>query len=106
MKQNKLVYEREEVSMDSSTVQYAGFIVAALILVWAVIEINRRYFMRRKTRMRSLDTWIHLETEQPAAAEEGQPAGDEDDETAEGREQDLQSRARQNGHYSESKRTL
>jgi hypothetical protein len=105
MEQNKLVYEREEASMDSSTVQYAGFIVAALILVWAVIEINRRYFRRRKARVRSLETWIHLDTDQPVAAEEGQPAGD-DDERAESREQDLQSRARQNGHYSESKRTL
>lgn len=94
--------------MNSSAVQYAGFIVAALILTWAVIEINRRYFRRRRVDARSLNTWVHLDTGQPGVTEEGQPASDdgEDVGTADSGEQDLQTRARQNGHYSESKKPL
>ena len=92
--------------MNSSAVQYVGFIVAALILTWAVIEINRRYFRRRRADVRSLNTWVHLDTGQPDAKEEGQPARDDDKETDDSGEQDLQTRARQNGHYSESKKPL
>jgi hypothetical protein len=92
--------------MNSSTVQYIGFIVAALILSWATIEINRRYFRRRKTDARSLNTWVHLDTGQSDAKEESLPASDDDEGTEESSEQDLQTRARQNGHYSESKKPL
>jgi hypothetical protein len=90
--------------MDSSTVQYAGFIVAALILIWATIEINRRFFRRRKTDARSINTWVHLDASQPDAdaPEESQPSNDEN--TTDSSEQDMRTRARQNGHYSESKR--
>ena len=91
--------------MDSSTVQYAGFIVAALILIWAVIEINRRYFRRRKVDARSLKTWVHLDASQPDAPEEHRLPAAEDD-TADSSEQDAQARARQNGHYSGSKRSF
>jgi hypothetical protein len=92
--------------MNSSTVQYAGFIVAALILSWAAIEINRRYFRRRRGDVRSLNTWAPLDTGQPDATEESLSASDDDEDTAESGEQDLQTRARQNGHYSESKKPL
>jgi hypothetical protein len=91
--------------MDNSTVQYAGFIVAALILIWGVIEINRRYFKRRKMDARSLSTWVHLDASQHDAPEDGQPAA-HDDATTDSSEQDMQTRARQNGHYSESKRAF
>ena len=91
--------------MNSTTVQYIGFIVAALILTWAVIEINRRYFRRRRTDVRSINTWVHLDTGQSQTTEEGLPAAD-DEETENSSEQDLQTRARQNGHYSESKKAL
>ena len=90
--------------MDPSTVQYAGFIVVALILIWAAIEINRRYFRRRKADMRSINTWVHLDASQPDAAEDGQPAKNID--ATDSGEQDMQTRARQNGHYSESKRAF
>ena len=91
--------------MNSIAVQYAGFIVAALILIWGVIEINRRYLRRRKMDPRSLKTWVQLDTSQPNAHEEGQPAAIEED-TIDNSEQDMQTRARQNGHYSESKRAF
>ena len=92
--------------MNSSAVQYAGFIVAALILTWAVIEINRRYFRRKRGDVRSLNTWVQLDTGQPGATEEGLAASGDDVNTDDSGEQDLQTRARQNGHYSESKKPL
>ena len=88
--------------MDFMIVQYIGFIVVALILIWAVIEVNRRFERRRKIDLRSSHTWIHLDANRPDAPEEAQSApGDETPDTI---EPDLQTRARQNGHYSESKR--
>ena len=92
--------------MNSSAVQYIGFIVAVLILSWAVIEINRRYFRRRKMDVRSLNTWVHLDTAQPDAPDDSSPTGDAGTESGESSEQNLQTRARQNGHYSESKKPL
>lgn len=88
--------------MNPSTVQYAGFIVAALILIWATIEINRRYVRRKKTDVRSIDTWVQLDASQPDAPEADQPADDAD--ATDKSEQNMRTRARQNGHYSESKR--
>ena len=90
--------------MDNSAVQYAGFIIAALIIIWGVIEINRRYFRRRKMDARSLNTWVHLDASQPEAPADSPPAGE--DEAPDDSEQDIQTRARQNGHYSESKRAF
>lgn len=90
--------------MDNSAVQYAGFIVAALIIIWGVIEINRRYFSRRKMDARSLNTWVHLDANKPDAPEDTSPASD--DEAPDDSEHDIQTRARQNGHYSESKRAF
>ena len=91
--------------MDNSTVQYAAFIVAALILIWGVIEINRRFLRRKEMDARTLDPWVHLDASQPDAPEDGQPAPPTvDSEPADSSEQDMRTRARQNGHYSESKR--
>ena len=92
--------------MNASAVQYVGFIVAALILTWAVIEINRRYFRRRKADVRSLNTWVPLDTKQSDVAEESIPASEDDDETDASVEQNLRARASQNVHYSESKTSL
>ena len=91
--------------MDNSAVQYAGFIVAALILIWGVIEINRRYLRRRKMDARSLNTWVHLDASQPDTPEASPPPSHDDD-APDSSEQDIQTRARQNGHYSESKRAF
>ena len=92
--------------MDNSAVQYAAFIVAALILIWGVIEINRRYFRRRKMDARTLNTWVHLDASQPDAPEDGPPSPATDTEKMDSGEQEMQTRARQNGHYSESKRAF
>jgi hypothetical protein len=94
--------------MNPNAVQYIGFIVAALILSWGAIELNRR--RRRKANIGSLNTWVKLDTRRAADAddpEEALPVDDadeqEDDEQA---ESSIQTRAKQNGHHSESKKLL
>src|SRR5260370_23197786 len=40
-----------------------GFVVAALILGWAVVELNRRYFRQRKVdHLDPLSTWVKLDS--------------------------------------------
>lgn len=93
--------------MTTTAVQYIGFIVAALILIWGVIVINRRYFTPGKMNDRSLKTWVHLDASQPDAPQEAPPATPaNDDDPPPTSQQDMQTRARQNGHYSESKRAF
>ena len=48
--------------MNPDIVQYVVFIIAALILSWGVIELNKRYFGRRNVDVGSLNTWTNLDT--------------------------------------------
>ncbi|HYA99918.1 MAG TPA: hypothetical protein VED37_06845 [Ktedonobacteraceae bacterium] len=85
---------------------YLGFVVAALILGWAVFEISRRYFRQRRVEMRSPNTWVKLEptfesdVEKPLQDEDA----DEEEEAAQGA--NIYIRAKRNGHHSESKKLL
>lgn len=94
--------------MNPDVVQYIGFIVAALILTWGVIELNRRYFDRRKVDIGPLKTsWVNLDTHRADEAEESLPGDDaEEEEDDEKAESGIQTRAKQNGHQSESKNLL
>jgi hypothetical protein len=84
-------------------VQYLGFLVAVLILIWAAIEIGRRYYRREKIHNRAPNTWAKLDTTRARALEEEAPeAINEDEEDAS--EQSLHTRAQQNGHHLESKK--
>jgi len=106
MEKNKDLRMKGKVFMNPGAMQYVVFIIIALILSWAVIEINKRFFRRRKADIRSPGAWAHLDTGQPDAAEGSLPGSDGDKETDDGGEPDGQARARQNGHYSESKKPL
>lgn len=91
--------------MNFSLAQYLGFAVAALILIWAVIVINRRYFSRGRSDSQTLTPWVSLDVQRTDETEQAFPvAGEEDQEERD--ERDLQMRAKQNGHYSESKKPL
>ena len=83
--------------MDSMLVQYLGFIVAALILIWAVIVLNKHLSRRDTSDTRSFKSWVELDTKHPVAREEQvhQQGVEEDEEAPE-----LSIRARQNGHHS------
>ncbi len=91
--------------MSPTLVTYIGFIVAISILIWGVIELGRRWYARRSIHPQAMNTWVHLKpTSLARDAIENLSASAEDDE--EGSPQESRSRAQQNGHYSESKKTL
>ena len=92
--------------MDPRLVEYIGFVVAALILGWAVVELNRRYFRQRKVDIDPLSTWVKLDSAHADNAEEsllGEGTAEDQEETP---ERSLHTRAQQNGHHSESKKIL
>lgn len=89
--------------MDATIVQYLGFFVAVLILIWAAIEIGRRYSRRGKINKQAPHTWVKLDTTRARPIEEEPPEAtneDEDDPS----EQSIHTRAQQNGHHLESKK--
>ena len=111
--------------MNPTLAAYLGFVVAALILIWAVIEINQRFTRRKKIDARDLGNqgnWIKLDSTRINASEELLPtdvrdvsnatdATDASEDNDEGGKDDipepnLHTRAQQNGHYSESKKPL
>ncbi len=78
--------------MNPTVITYIGLFVAALILVWAVVEMGRRFYKRKKIDARVIRTWTPLE-----AASEIETESTTQDDTSPPRSQ-------QNGHYSESKK--
>jgi hypothetical protein len=96
--------------MNPTLAGYLGFVVAALILIWAVIEMGRRLTRRKRIDAQTLGTWVKLDSTRNVASEELPPAeNDEDDDDGDRDdipERSLHTRAQQNGHYSESKKPL
>jgi len=96
--------------MNPTVAGYVGFVVAALIIIWAVFEMGRRFTRRKKIDAQALDSWVQLDSTHATASEELLPVLDED--TNDDSDQDdvpesnLHTRAQQNGHYSESKKPL
>ena len=87
--------------MDLTVVQYAGFVVTALILIWAVIEINKRLYRRDKSQTEAPNHWAELDTKRLGAREEPPLQSSHahvDEEEAE-RAEELHTRAKQNGHH-------
>jgi hypothetical protein len=78
--------------MNPTVITYIGFFVAALILLWAVVEMGRRFYKRKKIDARVVRTWIPLQASTELETESTTP-----DDTSPPRSQ-------QNGHYSESKK--
>ena len=94
--------------MNLIIVGYLGFVVAALILMWAAFVLTSRYH-RKKISSKNLNTWVKLDATPLDSMEEplslsltADEDGDEDEE--ETSQQSLRTRAQQNGHYSESKK--
>lgn len=91
--------------MSPTLVTYIGFFVAISILIWGVIELGRRWYGRRSIHPQAMNSWVPLKpTSLDRDAIENLSASTEDDE--EDLRQDSRSRAEQNGHYSQSKKTL
>jgi hypothetical protein len=82
--------------MSPTVITYLGFFVATLIILWAGVEIGRRFYKRKKIDALVMHTWLPLQATSNAETEDGEP--DNISQT------DLHTRAQQNGHYSESKK--
>lgn len=95
--------------MNPMTAQYIGFVVVALILIWAVIELNRRISRRRLNERRPTQgPWLSLNprrvNDEEAAPVSPQPDSAESEDAFEDSDAEIHTRAKQNGHYSESKK--
>jgi len=85
---------------------YLGFVVTILILSWAALEVRARFVRRKKSDVKTMQTWIPLDSGRAAAIQEeplpllvAEESEQEDEEKS-----DLHIRAQQNGHYSPSKK--
>jgi hypothetical protein len=91
--------------MDPTVVQYVLFVLAALILIWAVIALNKRLYRRGSPKPGSPTTWMKLDTRRPEAREDPSPDALFDGDAAVDEEEiELHARARQNGHHAESQK--
>jgi len=97
--------------MNPTLVGYVGFVIVALIIIWAVFEMSRRFTRRKKIDTQALDTWVKLDSTHPDSAEElllraNDDNNDDDDDRDDIPESNPHTRSQQNGHYSESKKPL
>ena len=87
-------------------ITYLGFIVAVLILGWAIFEISRRYFRQRGIETKPLNTWVKFDSTFEDDLDKS-VAGEESDEQEESvSKANIHMRAQQNGYHSESKKLL
>ena len=89
--------------MDDLTLRYIAFVVAVLILIWGVIQLNQRLQRSRKGKPKELNTWTRFDAASPDTIEDLSPDVDYDDQV-ETPDADIHVRAKQNGHHSESKK--
>ena len=102
-----LIIKKGQWGMSPIIVTYFGFVVAALILIWGVAVLSRRYSGRRKADTNAPNTWVPLRPSVPARPDiMRDPIVSPDDDQDETANSDLHTRAKQNGHYSESKKPL
>src|SRR5258708_29664456 len=84
--------------MNPTLATYLGFVVAFVIILWSLVELNRRYFRRRRASKRMMHTWMPLN---PSSANSAEEQVVKTDAAEQGSMSDLQTRAQQNGHYSQ-----
>jgi len=89
--------------MDDLTLRYIAFVVAILILIWGVIQLNQRLQHSRKGEPKELNAWTRLDAASSDTIEDPSPDVDYD-EQVEVSEADFHMRAKQNGYHSESKK--
>jgi len=92
--------------MSPSLYEYLGFVVAAVILGWAIFEISRRYLRQRKVDKKPSNTWVKLDSSFKGDIEEALPDKESDEEEKSEAEANIQIRAQHNGYHSESKKLL
>lgn len=89
--------------MNDLTWKYIAFVVAVSILIWAVMQLNQRLQRHKRSNSGSLNTWIKLDATSSNTVEDTPEV--ESDDQEETPEPDMHVRAKQNGHYSRSKKS-
>jgi hypothetical protein len=92
--------------MNPTQIEYLGFVVAALILGWAIIEISRRYFRQRRADSKPLNTWVKLDSTFEGDINKSLLDVESDEEEESVSEANIQIKAQHNGYHSESKKLL
>jgi len=95
--------------MDPTVLRYIVFIVAALILIWAVFEMRTRLIRRKKLDVTPLNRWEKLDSTTPAHGIEERSMsfmGEEDKQEEQEEEADVHARAQQNGHFIPTQKKL
>jgi hypothetical protein len=90
--------------MNPTLIEYLGFVVAVLILGWAIIAIRRRYLRQRRVDSKPLNTWVTLDSTLEDDIEKSLSDEESDEESV--AEENIQIRAQHNGYHSESKKLL
>lgn len=88
--------------MSSTVVEYILFFLAAFILVWAVMALNRRLSRHDQSGFGTRNRWVKLDVRRADAREEPAKVFEDEGEDEEGAE--LHARASQNGHHAESQK--
>jgi len=78
---------------------FLGFVVAILIILWAVVVLVQRYVRHKKADTQARNVWVMLKPTPTKSIDD--VSHDEESESA--IDADLHKRAKQNGHYSQSK---
>ena len=92
--------------MNPTLIEYLGFVVAVLILGWAVFELIRRYSRQRRVESKPLNTWVKLDSTLADDIEGSLPEESDEEEEESVAEANIQIRAQHNGYHSESKKLL
>jgi hypothetical protein len=93
-------------SMDPMIVQYTLFILVALLIIGAVVALNRWLYRQNKPASGLPHTWARLDTRRSETREEALPSVLVDDDDEEEEEAELRVRARQNGHSANGHKPL
>lgn len=90
--------------MDPMIVQYALFILVALLIIGAVVALNRWLYRHNRPASGGPHTWVKFDVKRPDAREEVLPGSVFDDDEEE--EAELHVRAKQNGHHADGPKPL
>ena len=93
--------------MDPIFVTYVGFFVAVVIIIWAALEFRSRLARFNDQEDKRRDVWVKLDPRLgPSLPDEPPPlvsSDESEDEQDEEPEQNIQTRAKQNGHHTGTK---
>ncbi len=83
--------------MNPTFAMFLGFVVAALIILWAVGVLVQRYIRHKKADTLARSAWVMLKPTSTKVVDDES----HDEETESTIDTNLHNRAKQNGHYSQ-----